>query len=141
MKTGFNPKGVWQPDGRGFSMGVVQPAGRVVHFTGQVAWDEHENIVGPGDVALQTHQCFRNIEKVLAAVGGELDDLLSVTTYFLSHNDLPLIQKVRAGYLQGAHPPVSTSVMVAGLGHRDFLVELAPLAVVPLERFRDPVVQ
>jgi hypothetical protein len=28
--------------------------------------------------------------------------------------------------------------MVAGLGHEDFLVELAPIAVVPDERFRPP---
>lgn len=34
--------------------------------------------------------------------------------------------------------PVSTSVMVAGLGHPDFLVELTPIAVVSKEHFRPP---
>ena len=42
-------------------MGVVQHEGRVIHFTGQVAWDENENIVGKDDVRLQTRQCFKNI--------------------------------------------------------------------------------
>ncbi len=31
MRNGFNPRGVWGPRGRGFSMGAIQRAGRVVH--------------------------------------------------------------------------------------------------------------
>lgn len=68
MSTGYNPAGVWRPQGRGFSMGLVQQAGETVHFTGQVAWDENENIVGKDDVAEQARQCFRNIEMILTPV-------------------------------------------------------------------------
>jgi enamine deaminase RidA (YjgF/YER057c/UK114 family) len=138
MAKGFNPPGTWQPKGRGFSMGVVQHAGHVIHFTGQVAWNENEEIVGPGDVRAQTHQCFRNIEAVLAAVGGKLEDIVAVTTYFTDRAQLPLIQEARRSYFAPETAPASTSVMVAGLGHPDFLVELAPIAVVPEERFRQP---
>lgn len=138
MKTSFNPPGVWSPRGRGFSMGVVQPAGRVVHFTGQVAWDVDENIVGKGDVGAQTRQCLRNIEAVLAAVGGTLEDIVSVTTYYTARDQLPGIQQVRTEFFPADTAPASTSVMVAGLGHPDFLVELAPVAVIPEGRFRDP---
>lgn len=138
MPQGFNPTGTWGPRGRGFSMGVVQQPGEVIHFTGQVAWNEAEEIVGPGDVTAQTHQCFRNIEAVLAAVGGRLEDIVSVTTYFTDRAQLPLIQQVRNRYFDPDRAPTSTSIMVAGLGHPDFLVELAPLAVVPLDRFRPP---
>lgn len=137
MKT-VNPPGVWSPRGRGFSMGAVQPEGHVLHFTGQVAWDVNENIVGRGDVAEQTRQCFRNIDTVLQAVGGTLADIVSITTYFTDRSQLPLIQQVRLEFLEPGHEPASTSVMVAGLGHEDFLVELAPIAVVPAERFREP---
>ncbi len=135
MKTTIDADGVWSPRGRGFSMGVVQPEGRVIHFTGQVAWDEDEQIVGKGDVAEQTRQCFRNIERVLATVGGRLDDLVAVTTYYTDRSQLPLIQQVRAEFLGAKNASTSTSVMVAGLGHEDFLVELAPIAVVPDNRF------
>ena len=137
MKT-VNPSGVWAPRGRGFSMGVIQPEGHVLHFTGQVAWDPDENIVGLGDVAEQTRQCFRNIEVVLGAVGGTMSDIVSITTYFTDRSQLPLIQQVRLEFLESGHEPASTSVMVAGLGHEDFLVELTPIAVVPTERFIQP---
>lgn len=135
MAEGFNPPGTWQPHDRGFSMGVVQHPGHVIHFTGQVAWNEAEEIVGPGDVAAQTHQCLHNIEAVLKAVGGRLEDIVSVTTYFTDRSQLPEIQKVRTTYFESATAPTSTSIMVAGLGHPDFLVELAPIAVIPPDRF------
>ena len=138
MLQGFNPPGTWRPRGRGFSMGVVQHSGQVIHFTGQVAWNEAEEIVGLGDVAAQTHQCFRNIEAVLTAVGGRLEDIVSVTTYFTDRSQLPLIQEVRNNYFDPDRAPASTSIMVAGLGHPDFLVELAPIAVVPASRFQVP---
>ena len=138
MKTIIDAANVWSPRGRGFSMGVVQPEGRVIHFTGQVAWDENEQIVGKGDVAEQTRQCFRNIERVLVAVGGTLGDLVAVTTYYTHRSQLPLIQQVRTELLDAENAPTSTSIMVAGLGHEDFLVELAPIAVVPDHRLVAP---
>ena len=67
-----------------------------------------------------------------------MSDLVSVTTYYTDRQQLPLIQKVRAAYLDFDDPPVSTSVMVAGLGHEDFLVELTPIAVIPASRFIGP---
>jgi len=138
VAKGFNPAGSWGPNGRGFNMAVVQQSGRIIHFTGQVAWDENECLVGKGDVRLQTRQCFRNIAAVLQAVGGTLEDLVSITTYFTDRAQLPIIQDVRNEFLDPATAPASTSVMVAGLGHEDFLVELTPVAVVPEERFVDP---
>lgn len=138
MAKGFNPPGTWQPRGRGFSMGVVQHPGHVIHLTGQVAWDEDEEIIGHGDVTAQTHQCFHNIRAVLAGAGGTLDDIVAVTTYYTDAAQLPAIQAVRTAYFSGDTAPVSTSVMVAGLGHPDFLVELTAVAVIPDERFFDP---
>jgi enamine deaminase RidA (YjgF/YER057c/UK114 family) len=138
VAKGFNPAGSWGPNGRGFNMAVVQQSGRIIHFTGQVAWDEDENLVGKGDVRLQTRQCFKNIIAVLQAVGGTLEDLVAITTYFTDRAQLPIIQDVRNEFLDPRTAPASTSVMVAGLGHEDFLVELTPVAVVPEERFVDP---
>lgn len=138
MREGFNPPNVWGPRGRGFSIGLAHNEGITVHFTGQVAWDSRERIVGIGDVEAQTRQCFDNIKLVLDAVGGQMTDLVAITTYFTDRAQLPLIQAVRADYLDFGDPPVSTSVMVAGLGHEDFLVELTPIAVIPTSRFVRP---
>ncbi len=136
MNETFDSDQVWRPEGRGFAMGIVQPQGQVVHLTGQVSWNAESQLIGPGDVQAQTHQCFKNIEYLLAEVGGTLKDIISITTYFLHFDDLSKIQEVRGHYFQGTHAPVSTSIRVAGLGHADFLVELTPVAVIPDNRFR-----
>ena len=129
MKNGFESERVWKSRNRGFSMGTIQPEGKVIYLTGQVAWDANENIVGKDDVVEQTRQCFRNIENLLLEVGCRLSDIVSITTYFLNLEDLPKIQAVRNEFLPTIDPPVSTSVKVAGLGHEDFLIELTPIAV------------
>lgn len=138
MPVGFEVDKVWQARNRGFQMGAIQPDGIVVHLTGQVAWSSEEKIVGAGDVEAQTRQIFDNISKLLEKVGGELSDIVAITTYFTDRAQLPLIQKVRTEYLKAGREPVSTSVMVAGLGHEDFLVELTPIAVIPEQRFINP---
>ncbi len=138
MPDGFETGSVWQAKRRGFQMGAVQPDGKVIHLTGQVAWDSDEKIVGLNDIEAQTRQCFENIKRLLAVVGGTLADVVAITTYFTDRSQLAAIQKVRSEYLAADQAPVSTSVMVAGLGHPDFLVELTPVAVIPHGRFVQP---
>ena len=82
MARGSNPNGVWGPKGRGFNMAVVQHQGQVVHLTEQVAWDEHEQIVGKHDIAAQTRQCFVNIRTILNSLGGTMDYIVSLIIYF-----------------------------------------------------------
>jgi len=135
MPAGFETDGVWRARARGFQMGTIQPDGVVVHLTGQVAWDEDEKIVGLGDIEVQTRKCFENIESLLTKVGGRLSDIVAITTYFTHRSQLPKIQKLRTEFLDQERAPASTSVMVAGLGHEDFLVELTPIAVIPHNRF------
>ena len=137
MKNSFESDRVWKSHNRGFSMGLIQPEGRVVHFTGQVAWGADENIIGYGDVSEQTRQCFLNIEALLGEVGGSLENIISITTYFMNLDDLPKIQRVRNEFLTGTDLPVSTSIKVAGLGHEAFLVELTPIAVIPNDKIKN----
>ena len=137
MNGGYEVADVWRARGRGFSMAKVAPRGRLVHLTGQVAWDAGEAIVCPGDVEGQTRRCFENIRRLLLPVGGRLDDLVDTTTWLLAAEDLPAVQRVRDD-LRLVDPPCSTSVVVAALGHPDFLVEITAVAVVPPERFKEP---
>lgn len=138
MVKGFEVPNVWQARGRGFQMATIQPDGITIHLTGQVAWNQSEQIIGKGNVEIQTRQCFQNIETLLSEVGGKLEDIIAITTYFTDRAQLPAIQRVRAEFLEKETASASTSVMVAGLGHEDFLVELTPIAVVPKDRFRPP---
>ncbi|WP_370688211.1 RidA family protein [Flavimaribacter sediminis] len=74
----------------------------------------------------------------MSAVGGRLDDILSLTIYFLDPADLPAIQKVRAEIFTPETAPASILIQTPGLVAPDLLVELAPIAVIPFDRFREP---
>jgi enamine deaminase RidA (YjgF/YER057c/UK114 family) len=129
---------MWGPNGRAFSQGVIAGEGKTIHVTGQVAWDEHNNVIGAGDVRVQFEKCVENTKKVLASVGGTLDDIVSMTVYFLNPRDLPAIQEVRAKHFKEGSAPASILIQVPGLVIPEFLVELVPVAVVPHARFRRP---
>ncbi len=134
----FDSESVWKARGRGFAMGVASRGGILVHLTGQVAWNNKEVVLGKGDVAEQTRVCFTNIKALLEEVGGTINDIVSLTTWYTAADQLPLIQSVRNEFFETGSEPVSNSIMVAGLGHRDFLAELTPVAVVPEHRFIEP---
>ncbi|MEM1286074.1 MAG: RidA family protein [Pseudomonadota bacterium] len=138
MTIRYNPPGAWPQLGRAFNHGVVEPEGRRLHITGEVGWDADGKIVGPGDCEAQMRQAFANVEAILATAGGRLEDIVSMTIYFLNREDLPVIQRVRAEKLSSETAPASILVQVPGLVVPDLLVELVPIAVIPHERFKDP---
>ena len=138
MTTRYNPPTGWPQNGRAFNHGVVAPAGRTLHITGQVAWDGEGRLIGAGDCAAQTEAAFDNVEHILRAVGGRLEDIVSLTIFFLDPADLPAIQKVRAERLNPATAPASIIIQTPGLVDPALLVELAPIAVIPEDRFHDP---
>lgn len=138
MTDRFNPAGMWQPNGRAFSQGVAHSDGVVVHVTGQVAWDAHDNVVGVGDIEAQLEKAVENVRTVLTEVGGTLSDVVSMTIYFLDRDHLPVIQRVRSRHFDADTAPASVLIQVPGLVLPEFLVELVPVAVVPHDRFVRP---
>ena len=138
MAIRFNPQTGWPQFGRPFHHGVIEPEGKVLHMTGQVAWDREVNIVGKGDCEAQARKCFDNVDAILNAVGGTLDDIVSLTVFYLDPADMPAIQKVRAEKLKPEHGPTSILIQAAGLIEPDLLVEIAPIAVIPHDRYHEP---
>lgn len=138
MTTRFNPPSGWPQNGRAFNHGIVAPEGRTLHMTGQVAWDGDGDLIGVGDCEAQTRKCFDNVEAILEAVGGRLEDIVSLSIFFLERSDLPAIQKVRAERLSAETAPASILIQTPGLVVPELLVELVPVAVIPHERFHAP---
>ena len=136
MKESFQPPGVWRAFGS-LSMGVVMGEGRQVVLSGQVAWDEQRRVVGAGDMRAQAEQTFRNIQSCLAAVGGEMDDVVSIVTYVTTPDGLRDIHDVRTEFFSPPYP-ASTLVQVEALVQPELLIEVTATAVVPEERYRAP---
>lgn len=134
----FNTESVWHDATFPFSQAVVEPDGRRVHLTGQVAWTPSFEVVGRDDLTAQTSYAIDNIERVLGGLGGRLDDVVSVTKYYVRDEDLEAIQAVRRARFSLRAGPAATGVKVAALVDPALLVELTVVAVIPHDRFLEP---
>jgi enamine deaminase RidA (YjgF/YER057c/UK114 family) len=131
-----NPVDVWKPGSFPMNQAVVEPSGRRVHLTGQVAWDADGNVVGVGDAERQTEVALDNISKILRDLGGQMSDIVSLTTYFVRDEDKSAISRVRQRVFRKETGPVATGIRIAGLWEPDLLVELTVVAVIPEDRFQ-----
>ena len=109
-----------------YSQAVSVPSNaRTLHLSGQVGVSA-DGVLASGEEA-QHEQCWRNILAILKADGMEAADIVHVQGYITSGSGTPVFRQVRDRMLRGARP-ACTLVVVAGLAHPDWLVEIAVVA-------------
>ena len=111
-----------------YSHVVVVEGKRMIFIAGQLARDQHGNLVGKGDMRVQLRQVGENIKAALAAAGATLNDIVKTTTYVTDIDEFFKHVEVRMEYFGAL--PTSTTVEVRRLAHPDFLVEVEAIAVV-----------
>ena len=112
-----------------YKMATRMEGGRLLYISGQVAWDGNGNIVGKGDVRAQARQAFENLRGVLQAAGGDVQNLMKITTYITKIEDFPAVAEARSATFSG-ELPASTLIVVKALFHPDFLIEVEGVAAV-----------
>lgn len=108
---------------------VTKGSGNTIYIGGQNAITKDLEIIGKGDIALQTEYVLNNIETALHSCNATLDNLFKLTIYIVQGQD------IRKGF-EGAqkflkklsHPPVISGIIVAGLANPEYLVEIEAVA-------------
>jgi enamine deaminase RidA (YjgF/YER057c/UK114 family) len=124
------PPGWARPSG--FSHGVLAH-GRVLAVAGQIGAGPDGRLAGGGLVA-QFDRALGNVAAVVAAAGGRIEDVVSMTVYLV---DLGAYREARGALGEvwrrhaGQHYPAIALVEVRGLYDPGALVELQALAVLP----------
>lgn len=103
-----------------------------IYVSGQAGIDEAGRTVSP-DFETQARQAFINIEKVLAAGGATMADIVKVNIMVTDMSHLDTIIKLRGEYLSQPYP-ADTLLQVAGLAQPDWQVEIDATAVVTDEK-------
>jgi enamine deaminase RidA (YjgF/YER057c/UK114 family) len=111
---------------------VIATGSRLVFIAGQEPEDEHGNLIGPGDLALQARQVFGNVGRALAAAGARPEQVTKITILVVDYRreHLPAIEAGRRA-LFGDHKPADTLVGVEALSHPEYLIEVEAIAVLP----------
>jgi enamine deaminase RidA (YjgF/YER057c/UK114 family) len=115
--------------GNGYSH-AVSARGRLVAIAGQVAMDEHGELVGPDDPVAQAERVFENLRIALAAAGASFADIIKFGVFVTDMSFLPVVREIRDRHVDRSQPPASTAVQVAALFRPGYLVEIDALAVV-----------
>jgi enamine deaminase RidA (YjgF/YER057c/UK114 family) len=110
---------------------VIATGNRLVFVAGQEPEDEHDNLIGPGDLAAQARQVFSNVGRALAAAGARPEQVTKITIFVVDYRREHLAA-IEAGRLAlfGDHKPADTLVGVEALSHPDYLIEVEAIAVI-----------
>lgn len=100
--------------------------GGLVYTSGQVAWNDRAELVGPGDATAQTRQVLTNVRSVLAEAGATLDDVLKCNVYLADIRYFQAMNGVFSEFFP-ADPPARTTVQ-APLAEPEMLVEIEAIA-------------
>lgn len=101
--------------------------GNDLFCSGQVALDPQSGeLVGAGDVALQTERALQNLGAVLEAAGMHFGNVVKTTIFLVDMNDFAIVNGVYGTYFEESKPARST-VAVAALP-KGALVEIEAIA-------------
>lgn len=110
--------------------------GELVFVGGQLSADEHGNVVGEGDIEVQTRNVFEAVTRVLEEGGATWRDVVKLNTYYCCNETGDAVKafwekmtRIRLEYLP-TPGPAGTAVRVAGLMYDGFLIEVEAIAVV-----------
>ncbi len=110
--------------------------GDLVFVGGQISADENGEVIGRGDIEIQTRNTFENLTRVLAEAGASWQDVVKINTYYVfdgTEEDAGefwrRMTKVRMEYLPDPGP-CGTAVRVGGFMSEGFLIEVEVIAVI-----------
>lgn len=130
-KEYINPPELFPSQRYGFSQGVTGVGGKTVYLSGQVAWDENQQLVGPGNLRAQTYKALENVRTALGAAGGELGDVVSMRIYIVEErlSEDHHISEALKSFFPAERLPAATWIGVRALSEPDFLIEIEAIAV------------
>jgi enamine deaminase RidA (YjgF/YER057c/UK114 family) len=128
-KESLNPDGLPTPFGPFVQLTVAPPGGKLVFCSGAVAFDEHGDVVGEGDIAAQTERVMENLKIALEAAGATFADVVKINNYVVDASEYPKVAPVRERYLSEPYP-ASTLIEVQSLIYPGLLIEIEAIAVV-----------
>ena len=128
----INPNSLFDSRQYGFSQIVISNPGKIVFISGQVAWDENLNLIGPNDLAKQTQKSLDNLKLAVNAAGGTLANVVMLRIYKVNYQkeDGAIIKQILIDNFGTENPPASTWISVNGLANEGFMIEIEAQAVI-----------
>lgn len=129
-KTTINPPALARP--RGFSHGILTTGGQLLFLAGQTALNAEGQIVAPGDLVGQYEQILRNLQTVVEAAGGKMQDIVKINIFIRDCDDylahLKPLGQVHRSYF-GDYYPATALFEISRFFQDGVLAEIEGIAV------------
>src|SRR5215467_6466265 len=130
-KTIINPPTLAHPIG--FSHGILVKGGRLLFLAGQTGSNAEGQIIAPGNLVAQYEQTLRNLQTVVEAAGGKMQDITKLNIFVRDRDDY-LVHLKPLGVVHrsffGAYYPAMALFEVSRFFQDETLVEVEGLAVI-----------
>jgi enamine deaminase RidA (YjgF/YER057c/UK114 family) len=130
-KTIINPPTLAHPIG--FSHGILVKGGRLLFLAGQTGSNIEGRIIAPGNLVAQYEQTLRNLQTVVEAAGGKMQDITKLNIFVRDRDDylahLKSLGVVHRTFF-GAYYPTMALFEVSRFFQDETLVEIEGLAVI-----------
>jgi enamine deaminase RidA (YjgF/YER057c/UK114 family)/alkylhydroperoxidase/carboxymuconolactone decarboxylase family protein YurZ len=103
-------------------------AGNTLFISGTTAADDTGQLVGPGDIVVQTRCIYQKLARLLAAAGAGFEHVVQTTEYVTTTENYRRTADVRREFFRPPYP-TATGVIVAGLLREGALIEISAVAV------------
>ena len=113
-----------------YSNGIrVDNPNSIIFLSGFVSRNSAGEIVGKGDIRVQTDTILKNMKIALQNVGADMRDVVKLTIYIRDMNDFKDIHEIRARYFSEPYP-ASSMLEVSRMVSEDSLIEIESIAVI-----------
>lgn len=110
-----------------YSQGV-SASGKLLFISGQIPVDPKTGVFAGSDIRTQTRQSLMNLQAVLEAAGGCLENVVKTTVFLRNMGDFAAMNEVYSTVFQ-KDCPARSAVAVVSLP-KDALVEIEAIAVI-----------
>src|SRR5438874_2458396 len=108
---------------RGIPVSSAVKVGKLVFVSGMPAFDGNGKLA-VGDFPAQMKQVMDNLTGILKAAGTDWSRVVKTNVLLMRANDFAAMNRIYGSYFPDGKYPARTTVIVAGLPHPDFLLEI-----------------
>lgn len=108
---------------RGIPVSSAVKVGKSVFVSGMPAFDSSGKLA-VGDFSAQMTQVMENLTRVLKESGSDWKRVVKTNVYLTRASDFAEMNRLYGSYFEPGKFPARTTVIVSGLPHPDFLLEI-----------------
>ena len=108
---------------------AIAVTGELLFASGQIPLDTKTGeIVGEGDIALQTEQVMANLQAILAEAGANFANVVKTTIFLTDLSNFATVNQIYGRYFNPENAPARACVEVSRLP-KDVLIEIECIAM------------